>query len=142
VCADFAAEGEDCAEVDLQHFVPVVVGELVRRVAALDATAVEEDMDTVTVFEDFRDERVDRGGRSEVCGVYCCFAAKGFDGLFGGLVGLVTLADLLEDVLLKEFDLNVPERAIRPHLTLPMLLPLPVQYLWYRQSPKPSYPPG
>lgn len=38
--ADFAAEGEDCAEVDLEHFVPVVVGELVRGVAALDTTAV------------------------------------------------------------------------------------------------------
>lgn len=40
VRADFAAEGEDCAEVDLEHFVPVVVGELVRGVAALDTTAV------------------------------------------------------------------------------------------------------
>jgi hypothetical protein len=102
VCADFAAEGEDCAEVDLQHFVPVVVGELVRRVAALDAAAVEENMDNVAVFEDFRDERVDRGGRSEVCGVYCCFAAEGFDGLFGGLVGLVTLVNLLGVVPLHE----------------------------------------
>jgi hypothetical protein len=62
VCADFAAEGKDCAEVDLQHFVPVVVRELVRRVAALNTTAVEENMDTVAVFEDLRNERVDRGG--------------------------------------------------------------------------------
>jgi hypothetical protein len=52
----------DCAEVDLQHFVPVVVRELVRRVAALNTTAVEENMDTVAVFEDLRNERVDRGG--------------------------------------------------------------------------------
>lgn len=55
VRADFAAEREDCAEVDLQHFVPVVVGELVRGVAALDAAAVEEDVDAVTVFEDLGD---------------------------------------------------------------------------------------
>jgi hypothetical protein len=38
--ADFAAECEDSAEVDLQDFVPVVVGELVGRMAALDASAV------------------------------------------------------------------------------------------------------
>jgi hypothetical protein len=138
VCADFATESEYCAEVDLQHFVPVVVGELVRRVAALDAAAVEEDMYTVAVFEDLWDKCVDRGGRGEVCGVDRCFAAQGFDGLFGGLVGLVTLADLLEDVLLKGNQLIIPEQAIRPHLTLPMLLPLPVRYLWCRLSPKPS----
>lgn len=59
VRADFAAEGEDCAEVDLENFVPVVVRELVRRVAALNTTAVQEDMDTVAVFEDFWDECVD-----------------------------------------------------------------------------------
>lgn len=59
VRADFAAEGEDCAEVDLEHFVPVVVGELVRGVAALDTAAVQENVDVVAVFEDLRDEGVD-----------------------------------------------------------------------------------
>lgn len=44
MCADFAAEGEDCREVYLQDFVPVVVWELVGGVAALDAAAVEEDV--------------------------------------------------------------------------------------------------
>ena len=57
--ADFAAEGEHCAEIDLEHFVPVVVGELVRGVAALDTTAVQEYIDVVAVFEDLRDESVD-----------------------------------------------------------------------------------
>lgn len=57
--ADFAAEGEDCAEVDLEHFVPVVVGELVRGVTALDTTAVQENVDVVAVFEDLWDESVD-----------------------------------------------------------------------------------
>lgn len=55
MCTDFAAECEDCAEVDLKHFVPVVVGELVRGVAALDATAVQENMDIVAIFEDLWD---------------------------------------------------------------------------------------
>jgi len=59
VRADFAAEGEDCAEVDLEHFVPVVVGELVRGVTALDTTAVQENVDVVAVFEDLWDESVD-----------------------------------------------------------------------------------
>jgi hypothetical protein len=62
VRADFAAEGEDCAEVDLEYFVPVVVRELVRRVAALDATAVQENMDIVAVFENLWDKGVDRLG--------------------------------------------------------------------------------
>ena len=57
--ADFATEGEDCAEVDLEHFVPVVVGELVRRVTALDTTAVQENVDIVAVFEDLRDKCAD-----------------------------------------------------------------------------------
>jgi hypothetical protein len=39
----------------LQHFVPVVVGELVGGVAALDAAAVEEDVDGVVVGKDFGD---------------------------------------------------------------------------------------
>lgn len=43
--ADVAAEREDCAEVHLEHGVPVNVGELVRGVPALDAAAVDEDVD-------------------------------------------------------------------------------------------------
>lgn len=45
VCAYLAAQREDCREVYLQDFVPVVVRELVRWVAPLDAAAVEEDVD-------------------------------------------------------------------------------------------------
>jgi hypothetical protein len=59
VRADFAAEGEYCAEVDLKHFVPVDVGKLMGRMAALDATAVQEDIDIVAVFEDLWDKSVD-----------------------------------------------------------------------------------
>jgi hypothetical protein len=59
VRADIAAEGEDCAEVDLEYFVPVVVGELVRGVAALDTAAVQKDVNVVAVFEDLWDESVD-----------------------------------------------------------------------------------
>jgi hypothetical protein len=59
VRADFAAEGEDCAEVDLEHFVPVVVGKLVRGVAALDTTAIQENVDVVAIFEDLWDKSVD-----------------------------------------------------------------------------------
>jgi hypothetical protein len=60
VCADFAAESEDCAQVDLKHFVPVIVGKLVGRMTALNATAVQENVDIVAVFEDLWDKRVDR----------------------------------------------------------------------------------
>ena len=59
VRADFAAKGEDCAEIDLEHFVPVVVGELVRGVTALDTTAVQEDVDIVAVFENLWDKCAD-----------------------------------------------------------------------------------
>lgn len=51
-----AAEREDRAEVDLQHFVPVVLGELVRGMAALDAAAVQQDVDAVAVCEDLGHE--------------------------------------------------------------------------------------
>lgn len=61
--------------------------------AALNATAVEQDVDAVAIFKDLWDESVDRGGRGEVGCVDCCFAAEGLDGLFGGLVGFVTLPE-------------------------------------------------
>lgn len=57
--ADLATEREDCAEVDLEHLVPVVVGEEVRRVTALNTTTVEQDVDLVAVFEDLRNESGD-----------------------------------------------------------------------------------
>ena len=57
----------------------------------------------MAVFENLWDESVDRRGRSEVCSVNYCFAAEGFDGLFGGLVGLVALVGWLGDNLLEEF---------------------------------------
>lgn len=57
-----AAQGEGRVEVDLDDFVEVAVRESFRRVAALDAGAVDEDTDLVAVGEDARDE----GG--DVCG--------------------------------------------------------------------------
>lgn len=53
--ANLTAEGEDCAQVDLQHVIPVVVGELVGRVAALDPAAVKQDVDVVAIVEDLGD---------------------------------------------------------------------------------------
>lgn len=62
-----------------------------RRVAFLNAAAIEQDVDSVTVFQDGGDERGDGGVGGEVCGVDCGFVAEGFDGLFCGLVGGVAL---------------------------------------------------
>jgi hypothetical protein len=59
VCANFTAKREDCAQVDLQDIVPVIVGELMRRVAALDPAAVEQDVDVVAVFKNLGNESVD-----------------------------------------------------------------------------------
>ena len=49
------AESEDGAQVDLQHCVPVVEGEFVGGVPALDAGAVEQDRDLVAVAGDLGD---------------------------------------------------------------------------------------
>lgn len=86
-----SAEREDRGEVYLKNGHPVIVGELVGGVASLDAAAVEQDVDSVAVLDDFGDEGGDGGVGGEVCGVDGCFASEGFDGLLGGLVGCVAL---------------------------------------------------
>ena len=86
-----SAQHEDGSEVYLEDSFPVVVWELVGRMASLDAAAVNQDVDSMAVFEDGGDEGGDGGVGGEVCSVDCCFAAEGFDGLFGGLVGCVAL---------------------------------------------------
>jgi len=79
VRADVAAEGEDGVEVDLEDGVPVRGGKLMGGVPALDAGAVEEDVDAVAGVEDGGDEGGDRGGGGEVGGVDGGSAAKSFD---------------------------------------------------------------
>jgi hypothetical protein len=59
VCAYVAAEGEDGGQIDLEHVLPVAVGEFVRWVTTLDAGAVEQNVDAVLVLEDFWDEARD-----------------------------------------------------------------------------------
>lgn len=54
--AHVAAERENGRKVGLYDLGPDVVGELVGRVAALDAAAVEQDVDLVAVGEDLGDE--------------------------------------------------------------------------------------
>lgn len=91
MCADIAAEREYGCEVYLEDVLPVCVGELVGWMARLDTAAVEQDVDSVAVGEDGRDERGDRGVGGEVCGVDFGGAAERFDGGFGGGVGGVAL---------------------------------------------------
>lgn len=50
---------------------------------SLDAAAVEQDVDSMAVFQDGGCECRDGGLGGEVAGVYCCFAAEGFDCLLG-----------------------------------------------------------
>jgi hypothetical protein len=75
----------------LENGLPVFVGELVCGMALLDATAVEQDVNSMAVFQDRWGEGGDGGVGGEVCGVDCGFAAEGFDGLFCCLVGVVAL---------------------------------------------------
>lgn len=89
--AHISAESEHRIEVYIQHFIPVVVGELVSGVAALDAAAVEQDVDLVAVCDDFFDEGRDGVAGGEVGGVDLGFAAEGLDLFAGGLVGFVAL---------------------------------------------------
>ena len=49
---DVAAQREDGRQVYLQHGVPIAVRELVCGVALLDAAAVEQDVDSVSVGQD------------------------------------------------------------------------------------------
>lgn len=93
--ADVAAQREDACEIDLQHRVPVAVGELVRWVTLLDAAAVEQDVDSVAVAEDLGCELGDRVVGGEVCGVDCGFTTELLDGLLCLLVGVVALVLLV-----------------------------------------------
>lgn len=57
--ADFAAEREDCREIDLEDLVPVVIWELMGWVSSLDAAAIEQDVDAVTVLQNLGYEGCD-----------------------------------------------------------------------------------
>lgn len=59
----------------------------------LDASAVEQDVDSVAVCENRGDEGGDGRGGGEVGGVDCGGATEGFDGLLGGLVACVALGN-------------------------------------------------
>lgn len=91
VCTDVAAESENRVEIYLEDRLPVGLWELVGGMSLLDAAAIEQNVDFVTVFEDGGDEGVDGFGRGEIAGIDLGFAAESFDGLFGGLVGRVPL---------------------------------------------------
>jgi hypothetical protein len=91
MCTHISAECKHRVEVYIQHFIPIVIWELVGGVASLDAAAVEQDVDFVAV----RDYFFDQGGYgvsgSEVGGVDFGFAAEFLDFLSCGLVGFVAL---------------------------------------------------
>lgn len=90
--ADIPGELEDGRQINLQHGFPVVVGKLVSGVAPLDTAAVEQNVYSMTVFEDSGKEGGDRSFGGEVRRVDCGFAAERLDGLPGGLVGCVALS--------------------------------------------------
>jgi hypothetical protein len=48
-------------------------------ISLLDTAAVEQDVDPVSIFQDFGYERGNRGFGGEVCGVDCGFSVEGFD---------------------------------------------------------------
>jgi len=60
-------------------------------VPLLDAAAVQQDVDSVAVGEDFGRQGCDGGVGGEVSGVDCRFATEFLDGLFCLLVGFVAL---------------------------------------------------
>lgn len=86
-----AAKRKRRVEVDLDDVVEVRVWKDFGRVSPLDAGAIDEDADLEAVGEDAWDERGDFCGGGEVGDVEVRFAAEGFDGGFGGLVGGVAL---------------------------------------------------
>jgi hypothetical protein len=75
----------------LKDGIPVLVWELVCWMPLLDAAAVEQDVDSVTVGENGGYQGADGGFGGEVGGVYCGFAAEGFDLFFRCLVASVAL---------------------------------------------------
>ena len=60
MCADISTEREDSGEIRLQYFVPIIIRELMSWVPSLDSTAVDEDVDLVSVRKYFRNELLDR----------------------------------------------------------------------------------
>ena len=89
--ADVAAQREDAREVHLEHGIPVTIRELMSGVPLLYATAVEQDVDSVTIAKDLGCELGDGFVRRKVCGVDCCLAAKLLDRFFCLLVRLIPL---------------------------------------------------
>lgn len=55
MCAYVAGECENCGKVYLENSLPVIIWELMGWVAALDSTAIEEDVDSMAVFKNCRD---------------------------------------------------------------------------------------
>lgn len=82
VGADVAAEREDGVEVYLHDGVEVGVGELVARVTALQARAVDEDGDLVAVGEDLRHQLGDLALVAQVGGVGPALVAQLLNGIF------------------------------------------------------------
>lgn len=75
----------------MQNGLPVFVWELMRGMTLLNAAAVQQNVDSMTVFQDGGDESRYRGIGGEVYSVDSGFAAEGLDGLFCLLVGGVAL---------------------------------------------------
>jgi len=74
----------------------------VSRAPPLDTAAIEQNVDSVTVVKDRRDQGGDVGGGGEVCDVDCGLAAERLNSVFGGSIRGVSLWDLLESGMLKE----------------------------------------
>jgi hypothetical protein len=125
---DIAAEGEYAGEIYLEYGVPVAIWELVCWVSLLDPAAVQKDVDSVAVGEDFWGKFCYARIGGEIGGVDCCFAAESFDGLFGLLVGFVALGDVRGD-LVGLMGSGVPGRGGCPLLLLREQWPLIDQFL-------------
>jgi hypothetical protein len=106
MCPDVAAEGEDSVQVHLDylysiadplaaslyllprqlpvappvfaHLIPIIIWKLRTRMPSLDSSAIDQDPDFVSIFEDCWCESCYFGLGGEVCRVDGCFAAEGF----------------------------------------------------------------
>lgn len=54
--ADISTKLEDCGEVDLDHLVPVIIGELGAGMTALDASTIHKNVDFVSILQNSRCE--------------------------------------------------------------------------------------
>lgn len=86
MCADIATEREHRSQIHLEHRLPVIVWELVGRVPLLNTAAVEEDVNSVPIFEDLRGQLGYGFVGGEVAGIDLRFSAQLFNGFFGLLV--------------------------------------------------------